>query len=517
MRPRYLVYILLLLPAFLFRDYTPDNELRYISIVEEALQNHTWLTFYNHGIAYADKPPLYFWLIMLGRVVLGSYPMWFLGLLSLVPAAGILAVMDRWLGQEKTDLNPWTANALLGTTGMFLGSALVLRMDMLMALFIVLSLYTFYRLYRGTARPGERWLLPLYIFLGIFTKGAMGLLIPLVSMAAFLLVKKRIRTFGRYFGWKPFLLLLGLCTVWFSLVYLEGGSAYLNNILFKQTVGRGINAFHHKEPFYYYLQNYVFTFAPWSLFYLAVLAGAAWKRLLRTDLERFFLTVVLASLALLSLISSKLDIYLLPIYPFAAYLTALLLPRMKEWRTVRLSILVPAGLITLLFPASFFLLSRIPYPYHNLWAPYFGLFLLSAGGAAAVVSVWRKQLDRAVVSLAGGILALVCVASFGLKQFNPYIGYGAMADKARQVAGQHGAGRYAFYRFVNAEHMDVYLGQKLMRVDSVPQLDTLGTAGRTVLLIRGRELRREERLQEWLSGREVTPFGDYHIVVLGRE
>lgn len=36
MRYRYLYYLLLLISAFIFRDFTPANELKYISIADEA-------------------------------------------------------------------------------------------------------------------------------------------------------------------------------------------------------------------------------------------------------------------------------------------------------------------------------------------------------------------------------------------------------------------------------------------------------------------------------------------------
>ena len=54
----YFALIFALLPIILWRDFTPSNELRYLSIADEALQNHTFFSFTNHGIPYADKPPL---------------------------------------------------------------------------------------------------------------------------------------------------------------------------------------------------------------------------------------------------------------------------------------------------------------------------------------------------------------------------------------------------------------------------------------------------------------------------
>lgn len=131
---------------------------------------------------------------------------------------------------------------MLLTSGLFTGSAIVLRMDMLMSLFIILSLYTFYRIYTGRCSPADPIKLPIYIFLAIFTKGPVGLIIPLLTIPAFLLVKKQFKTIGKYLGWKQWSILIGLCSLWFIAVYLEGGKTYLNNLLFHQTINRAVDS-----------------------------------------------------------------------------------------------------------------------------------------------------------------------------------------------------------------------------------------------------------------------------------
>lgn len=80
---------------------------------------------------------------------------------------------------------------MLITSGLFMGSAMVLRMDMLMCLFILLALHTFYKIYIGQASPRDKTLLPVYIFMALFTKGPVGLLLPLVSISVFLLLQKK--------------------------------------------------------------------------------------------------------------------------------------------------------------------------------------------------------------------------------------------------------------------------------------------------------------------------------------
>ena len=71
-------FFIAVLPAIILRDYTPDNELRYLSIADEALRDGHFFAFYNQGMAYADKPPLDLWIVMVGKWVLGNHYMWFL-------------------------------------------------------------------------------------------------------------------------------------------------------------------------------------------------------------------------------------------------------------------------------------------------------------------------------------------------------------------------------------------------------------------------------------------------------
>ena len=54
----FLLLALSLVPLMALRDVTPANELRYLSIADEALAEGRIFTFSNHGEPYSDKPPL---------------------------------------------------------------------------------------------------------------------------------------------------------------------------------------------------------------------------------------------------------------------------------------------------------------------------------------------------------------------------------------------------------------------------------------------------------------------------
>ena len=190
-----------MLPSLFLRDFTPDNELRYLSIADEALRDGSVWCFYNHGEVYADKPPLYLWVVMAGRVLFGNNCMWFLGLFSLVPMLLVGRIMDGWSRRWLTIRQRQMALLMLFTCGYFPGLGMILRMDMLMTLWIVLALREVYRMAQGVPTRRHEALLGLYAFLALFTKGPFGVLIPLAGTMVYLLMVKRVRLITRIWGW----------------------------------------------------------------------------------------------------------------------------------------------------------------------------------------------------------------------------------------------------------------------------------------------------------------------------
>ncbi len=322
----YLPYIIALLPVMIFRDFTPRNELRYLTIADEALRDgHFWsFTFLDEP--YADKPPLYIWLVMASRWLLGSHMKWVICLFSLIPALGILHIMDRWTRSlcwagkgepAKTRFDSDFYLWMTATMGLQLGLAVFARMDMLMSLFIVWALYLYWQ-------KGSSWKFGVLVFMALFSKGPFGVLIPLLVTLAWMLISRDYRTWLKMWSWRAWVVLVAGCTVWFGSAYLEGGADYLNNMLFHQTVDRAVQAFHHKRPWFFYLVHIWYTALPWGPLALVGI-GRYLYRVLRNrtsfvaDEQSFFVTAFLVTLVLLSCVSGKLDVYLLPAYPFLAY------------------------------------------------------------------------------------------------------------------------------------------------------------------------------------------------------
>lgn len=531
-----------LLPMMAMRDFTPSNELRYLSIADEAIANGHLFAFYNHGLPYADKPPLYFWIVMLCRLLFGHHSCLALSMFSLIPAFAIVGIMDRWVMKGKSAMNRMSVAGMMLTCVMFLGTMVVLRMDMLMCLFIVLALWTFYRMYTGEgSRRQDSLTLPLWIFLALFTKGPVGLLMPPLAIAVFLAVKRDWKGFRKYLGLKTWGIIAALSAVWLTCVWLEGGLEYINNLLFKQTVGRAVNAFTHARPFWFYLVTILWCLAPYTL----LLIGSFMASLLPvrkagaekvSDLEILFLCTIISTAAMLSSFSSKLPIYLVPVLPFCVYLFPTVLDRIGERGWMRWSVgifqilLLCAGIATLLFlsgsvtiPAAACLLDEYSFARE---APVVNAVILLT--LANAMGTWflikRKSVNIPALLLSAGLFLAAFSASAVLRDLNPYIGYGSICSRVPEGTD------VATIFLHRPENIDVYTGRQITDFGDDPAKlseavkahieltgENVGSGRPLTIITRTSRMETTPELQKLFSEGTVIYAGPYCLTTISRK
>ena len=455
-----------LFPVMLTRDFTPSNELRYLSIADEALADGHIFAFYNHGLAYADKPPLYFWIVMLCRLLFGHHSC-----------------------------------------------------------------------------------------LALFTKGPVGLLMPPLSIAVFLAVKRDWKGFGKYLGLKTWGIIAGLAALWIGCVWIEGGSEYINNLLVKQTVGRAVNAFTHAKPFWFYLVAIIWCLAPYSLLligsFIASLlpdrktgaekalgtaqpksgvpdtskaAGQSKQR--RSNLEVLFLCTTISTVAMLSSFSSKLPIYLVPVLPFCVYLFPVVLDRIGErgwmrWGVGIFSIIftvIGLAALPVLFgavkiPALNDLLTEYPFA---LEAPIInGIILLTL---ANILGIWfllkREVWNIPALLLGAGLFLAAFSASAVVKDINPYIGYGSICSKVPEGTD------VATVFLHRPENIDAYIGRQITDYGKEPErlVEAVSASDKPLTIItRTSRLETIPELQKLFSNGTVLYSGPYCLTTISKK
>lgn len=510
----YGAFFVAVLPLITLRDFSVDNELRYLSIADEALRNHTWFSFTNHGLAYADKPPLYLWIVMLGRSLFGNQCMAFLSLFSLVPAFVTTHSLNALFFDQLRWRHRLAASAMLLTCGYFFALAFFLRMDMLMTMFIVLGMCSFWRMHEGRATKADRWLLPVWLFLGLFTKGPYGLLFPLLGTTAFLLYKGELRTWCRYWGLRTWGVLLGLSGLWLCAVYAEGGSDYFHNLVFQQTLDRSVRWVTHKHGWHYYLWTTWYAAAPWSLT-LATLLLVAWRKGVHfNDLQHFGLLFCGTTFLLLSCMTSKMEVYLLPAYPFVVYSAAMTLPALDGHRVpivvtrVLLAALAIAGGVLIMLALYAVVSGELPFSSPSNLTTFVAATVLTLSCVLSFRTLGREPLSKGVTEFVGGFLVVAFVAGFSpLLQ----VGYSKFCQELRAALSTKDIEQFAAWQVNRAENMDVLLDDRRVHSDVPPDsLERLNPHKLAYIVPRDSAA----TLPPYFQGLEVLHIGDFDVVVI---
>lgn len=480
---QYIPFLIAAIPALILRDFSPSDELRYISIANEAIAQNHWLAFTYQNIPYADVQPLYIWLLRMWKTLFLHHNMWSIGLLSLVPALVIIWVMNRWV--MKFDLGSMRlkdgsqsrrlARFMLCTCALQLAMSIYLRMEMLFSLWIILALYNFWKLLYLPLGPNDldvqpqpvvrphhhnQCLFALYIFLAVFTQGATGFYLIFLITTAYLFVSRKIGLWGRVWNWRVWGLLALSFGLWFYGTYLEGGESYLRMMLERLTLGGTIISPDHHRPWFYLLATIWLDTLPWGPVCLIAIGYTLYKRhALASPLQSFYMTAMTVTIAMFSCFRSKLDVHLLPAVPFIIYLGVM---QFKQWQ-------------------------------------------------------WPVRWHWPMMWVCRGILVFLFIAGCAVPWANPYTGsYGELCHQAKKLHRELGTEQYHVYKLHRVDGMDAYLHEDPIRTSAEDIAN--GKLHNTLLLMlsdRKKQLNKElDRLNvpDSLRGETLREVGPYLIL-----
>lgn len=316
-----LIYLIIFVPIIFIRYPDIRNELKYFIVIDEMInsKNYFILTYFSE--LYPDKPPLYFWLLLILKKYTPNlfFPLSIL-LGSLLPSFGISILVFKLVKKIKNSNFALLSSIMLTTTPFFMGVSSFLRMDMLMSFFISLSLYLFFSLYLSKEiKKINLIFLYISIILGVLTKGGAGFAIPIITIFSFLFLEKNLKFLSKIHIFKGILSIIIILSVWFFIIYNKPeGKNYISLMLNQETIGRISNAKAHSRPFYFYIKK-----IPLILFPYGIILIGAFISYIKNFKNIFFLSLIekigiswgIAPLIFFSLLDGKLDIYLIPLYP----------------------------------------------------------------------------------------------------------------------------------------------------------------------------------------------------------
>lgn len=331
-----------ILSLFLFLGeslFNTRGEPREAVVALSMLEKGNWILPINNGVDMAYKPPLFHWCIAAISTITGSVSEY----TSRMPSALALAMMVMagfaFYAKRRGTEVAFLMGLITLTNFEVHRAGTNCRVDMLLSALMVIALYQLYKW--GENRLKGIPLAGILCLSGAFlTKGPVGMVLPLLVVALFLLIR------GMNF-WKIFgsFLWVGLAScilpfLWYWAAYQQGGDEFLQLVM-EENVLRFLGKMtyrSHENPAYYNVITVVAGYVPYTLLMLVALfslkwknprlAPAGWWKRFKTyiremdDTRLFSLLSIVVIFVFYCIPKSKRSVYLLPIYPFIAYFLA---------------------------------------------------------------------------------------------------------------------------------------------------------------------------------------------------
>ncbi len=312
-------YFTIVIPLALYRFPDIKNEMKYFIITNQMISSKNWFILKYFNELYPDKPPFYFWILSLIKTLTNNYYFFNLIFTSALFGFFIILLTYSLVKNLKNSHMAFLISYSIAIIPFFVGVSVVQRMDMMMSFFIFSSLYLFWGFYYNFCKISDINLSIFYLclFLGVFTKGIVGMAIPLSIIFTFLFLEKNLSFLKKIkFLYGLFFIIL-IILLWFYNVFTSHeGNTYLKLLLGQETVGRIIKSKTHIRPFYYYIKSFIYVLFPYGLTFLLLQINyikkiTSWNKW--NNLEKIGFISSFVPFIILSLASGKLDIYLLPI------------------------------------------------------------------------------------------------------------------------------------------------------------------------------------------------------------
>ena len=346
------ISILLTLPGITMGEFYTKGEPREAAVATCILNTGNWILPADYADEVAYKPPFMHWIIAACSLPAGHVTETTARLPSALSLIGITIMFFTLLYKRTTLFRAAVASIILLTSFEMNRSGIEARVDMTLAFFMIAAMISLYK-WQEKELKGYPLLIPVFLGGAALVKGPVGILLPCLVFGIYLLVLQR------YSLWKIIskniiivLPALAILSVWYVLAYQKGGDHFLTMVyaenfarfLGEDTSKLGISyELGHEGPFWYYIPAIILGFLPWSFLLIFCLFTNSFKGLFQrikplrftlwqklaniNKLTLFSLVSVLVILIFYAIPSSKRSVYIMPAYPFAAYL----LTRLYEW------------------------------------------------------------------------------------------------------------------------------------------------------------------------------------------
>jgi 4-amino-4-deoxy-L-arabinose transferase-like glycosyltransferase len=360
----------------------PD-EPRYASIAREMLRTGDYITPRLYGLPWFEKPPLMYWLAAVGYKIFGNteaavrFPS--------AAAATACVFLIYWCGRKLWNREMGLLSAFTAATS--IGSFAFARaasMDMLLSACLTMALVFFlFGLNAPTSRKGL-WFSLFYaaLGLGVLTKGPVAVLLPMCSLAGFLLLRGR---WQEWRSWYPTRLWITVAIAgpWYALCTMRNGWQFLQVFFINQNLERFTSTIHgHIRPLYFFIPVLLLLMFPWTFLLISALRRTFGKN------DHILIWWAIAPFIFFSFSGSKLPGYILPVVPPLSLLLGKELLQPSS-RVYRLAVFIEAGTMVFIGVAFGFFGNTLNVDPHVSANSIVAVTFVAAAGLT-VIAIWLK-------------------------------------------------------------------------------------------------------------------------------
>ena len=299
----------------------PD-EGRYAEIPREMLARGDFVTPHLNGVAYLEKPPLFYWGNAASFALLGESESSARLFTATVSIAGVL--LTYWMGAALSGPRTGLFSAMVLCTSLY--HYVVGRLntiDMTLAVAMIVAIFPAF-LYLSGKRESRGYLLLSYAGAGLafLAKGLIGIVFPAAILLVWLLLSRRHREIGKAVSLPGLALFFAIALPWVVLVQRANPDFLWFFFVHEQFLRYATKIHHHYEPFWFFFPIVVAGLLPWLAFARRAVR-AAWdarETYLAAEDRRFLFCWVLFIFLFFSFSKSKLVTYAAPLFPPLAVL-----------------------------------------------------------------------------------------------------------------------------------------------------------------------------------------------------
>ena len=347
-----LLWALVYVPGLASPPLLDDADSVHAEASREMLLRHDFVTLHADGVRYFDKAPLLYWLIAGCYKVMGVNETATRLPLSLLCLGLFLAVYR--LGRDLYDEEAgFYAAAILATAfGPYVFTRFLIP-DMVIGLWLTLSVLIFWQMLEHGPTRLHCWLLAIITALDVLTKGLIGVVFPVAIIFGYLLITGNLKFLARMRLFSSSIIFFAVATPWHVLATLQNPPAgeakgffwfyFINDQIYRY-LDKRVPRDYDKVQLYLFWGLLLVWLLPWSVYLLQSLRQVPlpWKKFKlftapteRRDRAALLLAIWALAILVFFSFSTRQEYYVIPSVPALALLIGAWLSQQSRLHVTR--------------------------------------------------------------------------------------------------------------------------------------------------------------------------------------